>query len=57
MFVRYTESSSFPMDDTFYIIIFVAYNNIHGHFLFGVCLTEMFVIVGSVILRFHCTSK
>ena len=56
---KYTESSSFPMDDddAYYIMRFIAYNDIHGHFykLFGVWLTEMFVIVVSVILKRHCT--
>ena len=36
----YTEISSFPMDDT-YIMIFMA--------LLGGCLTEMFVIGGSIV--------
>ena len=30
--VRYTESNSFPMDDTYYIMIFMVYNDIHGHY-------------------------
>ena len=51
--VRFTESNSFPMDDTLH-------SDIHGYSwpfykLLAVCLTEMFVMVGSVILRLHCT--
>ena len=39
------------MDDTYYYIMI--FNNIYGQ----VCLSEIFVIVGSVILRFHCMQK
>ena len=38
-----TESGSFPMDDTF-----IVHNDIHGY------VKGLFVIVGSIILRFHC---
>ena len=33
----------------------MVYNDLHG--LFGVWFTEMFVIVGSVILKFHCNIR
>ena len=53
--VRFTESSSFPMDDTY------LHNDVHdiqGHFtsFLGVVELEMFVIVGSIILRFRCST-